>query len=171
MNKLFLYISILLVCACCHRKKTIPPEPMPVSVFYWTKYVGTYDVYDTINHTQWVMKISHLSAREQNNGNSDSIYVENFANKFNIRLTWPAIETASHYPAFGLGIFHPIKDQHNYKWHLACAWDDSTTVKEENVLKNDTMTIYFTLSNIAYYVNDGVPYYDCDCKHIAVKRH
>ena len=173
MNSSYKIIGLccLLIMAGCRNKPVSPEDLPPFPGYFWADYIGTYDVYDTISHTQWVMKIKHISQRKQNNGNSDSIYVENFANKINVRFIWPAIRTVSNRPAFGLGIFHPIKDKNNFNWHLGCAWDDSSTLKEENVLKNDSMTIYFTLSNIAFYQADGVPYYDCDCKHIAVKRY
>lgn len=132
--------------------------------------MGTYDVYDTISHTTWVMKMTHIYHSDYNNGNNDSIYLENFDNKFNIRFKWTAGISPSQKPAFGFGILHLIKDYSNYNWHLGCDWDDPNTTKEENVLQNDSMIIYFNISNIAFYQTDGVPYYACNCKHIAVKR-
>lgn len=172
MNRLIpiILIAIILLVACKKEKPTAP-EPLPALPNYmWKNYIGVYDVYDTVNHTQWVMKLSHIRHNEYNQGNNDSMLIENFANKFTFKFKWLAALTTSRNPAFALGIFHPIKDMNNLNWHLGCAWDDASTAKEENVLKNDSMTIFFNLSNIAFYQGEGVPYYSCDCKHIAVKR-
>ena len=156
-------------------KKNIKPAvattPPLVPYNMWSSYMGTYDVYDTINHTQWVMKMTHLYHFDQNNGNNDSVLIENFANKFNIRYRWMSLyDKSKNIIAFGIGPFHPIKDFSNYSWHLGGWWDDTTTTTIENVLQHDSLTLFFKLSNIAFYSADAVPYYDCDCKHIAVKR-
>ena len=153
--------------ACKKDEKVVTP---PAPSHLWSSYMGTYDVYDTINHTTWVMKMTHVYHSDYNNGNNDSIYLENFDNKFNIRYKWTAGISSSQKPAFGFGIIHPIKDYNNYNWHLGCDWDDPNTIKEENVLQNDSMIIYFNITNVAFYQTDGIPYYACDCKHIAVKR-
>ncbi len=166
-------IYLVLICVIivsCNKPKKITPIP-PTKSYLWSDYMGTYDVYDTINNTQWVMKMTHIYHSDYNNGNEDSIFIENFANKFNIRYKWhPTISDKSKKSGFGIGPFHPIYDYSLLRWHLAGWWDDTTTQTEENVLKNDSLTLFFSQSNIAFYQTDGVPYYDCDCKHIAVKR-
>ena len=65
--------------ACKKDEKVVTP---PVPAKQWQKYIGVYDVYDTAHHTQWVMEIKHLTYLEYNNGESDSILLQNFANKF-----------------------------------------------------------------------------------------
>ncbi len=170
-NLILISLAIAFFLVACNKQEKTPAVPNTTGVPYniWSSYMGTYDVYDTINNTQWVMKMTHLYHFEQNNGNNDSVLIENFANKFNIRFRWMGVMTETKKPAFGVGPFHPIKDFNNNSWHLGGWWDDTTTVPLENVLKNDTLTTFFTLSNIAFYTNDNVPYYACDCKHVAVK--
>lgn len=172
--KKFVHI-VLLACltAACKREKPVSPEPLPsLPNYFWTDYIGTYDVYDTLNHTQWVMKIKHIYHSERNNGNEDSVLIENFANKFNIRDSWsPTFDRKTNKPGLFVKIYHPILDNYGYKWHLGGIGDDTNTGIAENVILNDSIILYFRKSNIAFYQADGVPYYDCYCKHIAVKRH
>ncbi len=157
------FLLIILV-ACVKETKVVKPT---APAKQWAKYIGTYDVYDTINHTQWVMNIKHLYAFEQNNGNSDSILLENFANKFNIRYRF-GYSTDDY--RIGLPFLFPLKDKLGNSWSFSGNGEDTATAHLENYLKNDSIVLYFKQSNIAFYTNDNVPYYACDCKHIAVKR-
>ena len=169
MKNIFcIILASSLMVACKKDEKVVTP---PVPSYLWSSYMGTYDVYDTVNHKQWVMKMTHVYHSDYNNGNNDSIYLENFANKFSVRYKWMGIiNQSSQQPGFGLGPFHPIKDYNGLRWHLDGWGDDPTTNKEENMLKNDSIILYFNQSNIAFYQTDGVSYYACTCKHIAVKR-
>jgi hypothetical protein len=172
MNR-FIYIIVFMqiIMLGCRKEKPAPSEPLPSLPYYlWTDFIGTYDVYDTLNNTQWVMKISHLSHSEFNQGNNDSVLIENFANRFTIRDTWyPAYDFDLKKSIFSIKIYHPLKDYSGHNWHLGGG--ANSILKKDYVLYNDSVTLYFKQSNIAFYQADGVPYYDCDCKHIAVKRH
>ncbi len=62
-----------------------------------------------------------------------------------------------------------VTDYGGYMWSLSMLSQDTLTPEPENTLINDTILFYFRKSNIAFYFEDGVPYYDCHCKHLAVK--
>lgn len=170
MKKFIHIVLFASMITACKKEKPACAEPLPPEPkYFWSDYIGTYDVYDTVNHTQWVMKIKHLYHREYNQGNNDSVLIENFANKFTIRYLWRS-SLISDKPMFDIGVFHPIEDNNSLKWHLSSMQDDLVTTKNENVLIKDSIILFFKQSNIAFYQNDGVSYYECDCKHIAVKR-
>ena len=171
MKRLSIFLIVCTTCLLSCRKTKIYPAPLPpLPLYAWTDYLGTYDVYDTANHTQWVMKIKHLKHSDFNQGNNDSILIENFANRFTIRDKWhPAYDFEIKKWGFRLYVYHPIIDQYSYNWHLSGGVASSGMY--DNILHNDSVTLYFKQSNIAFYQADGVPYYECDCKHIAVKRH
>ena len=69
---------------------------------------------------------------------------------------------------FDIGIHHPILDYLGNRWHLSKA--GGSDIDNFNQLNNDTIIIYFQMSNIAFYLEDWVPYYDCNCKQTAIKQ-
>lgn len=173
IKQILLIISAGCIFAACHKD---PPSSIKFQgqSYYWSKYIGTYDVYDTVNHIQWVMKISHVGAHSNNNGgNEDSVLIENFANKFTIKNKWrPTYDNTVNSSAFDLGVYHPIIDNYGHSWHLDSEYDTTAPPnRPSNVLINDTIHLYYQQSNIAYYIQEGQPYYACFCKNIAVKRH
>ena len=169
MKKIILIMVFLLSVFYSCQKKHKPTTVTPVIPKQWEKYIGTYDVYDTINHTQWVMNIKFLSYANPatSDGNNDSVLLENFANKFDIRYKFGTYIDPNR---IRLPFLFPLKDKLGNSWSFSGNGEDSTTPHLENYLANDSMVLYFKQSNIAFYANDGVPYYACDCKHIAVKR-
>jgi len=64
---------------------------------------------------------------------------------------------------------HGTQDRSGNRWALWMISDDALTPEPENTLVNDTILFYFKKSNIAFYFEDGVPFYECECKHRAVK--
>jgi len=170
MKYAILILLIFVTIAGCKKKK----QPVtPGKSYYWTMYMGTYDVYDPVNNTQWVMKVTHLWHSDYNGGNEDSVLVENFANQFDIRDKWyPAFDKRVNRPAFFIKGYQPISDHNGKRWTLVGRGYEASDTKIENVLMNDTIIINYDQSNILYYTFDGVPYSDrSDVKHIAVKRH
>lgn len=165
------YIAIVIVIllnlnSCCKKTKVIPPEAT-IPPKQWERYIGVYDVYDTVNNAQWVMEIKHLAYRDQNNGNSDSVLLQNFANRFDIRYEF---RYSTDPDRIGLPFIFPLKDKLGYSWSFSGSGEDFSTPYLENHFSNDSIILYFDQSNIAFYQTEGVPYYDCKCKHIAVKR-
>jgi len=164
------FLLIFVAIAGCKKKK----QPVtPGKSYLWTMYMGTYDVYDPVNNTQWVMKLTHLSQSNSSNRNYDSVLVENFANQFNIRDKWyPVVDSKTGRSGFLVKPYNPIYDHNGHRWNMAGRGYEASDTKIENVLLNDTIIINYDQSNIAYYTLDGVPYSDrSDVKHIAVKRH
>jgi hypothetical protein len=168
MKTLFYTFAIVfgvMFIAC--RSEIAPARPQTPK--QWEKYIGTYDVYDTSNHTQWVMEIKFLSYSNpvRTNGGNDSLLLKNFANKFDIRY---GFEASTDPYRIGLPFISPLKDKVGHSWAFFGNGEDSATPHLENYLANDSIVLYFKQSNIAFYATDGEPYYECDCKHIAVKR-
>ena len=165
-NIFYIILASLLMVACKKDEKVVTP---PTPAKQWQKYIGVYDVYDTAHHTQWIMEIKFLSYADiiRSDGNNDSLFMQNFANKFNIRFRFG---TCTNPNVLLLPFIFPLKDKTGYSWSYSGNTDDTLTPYLENELKNDSIILYFKQSNIAFYQSEGVPYYACDCKHIAVKR-
>lgn len=163
-NIVYIILASLLMIACKKDEKSVTARAPQKQ---WQKYIGVYDVYDTANHTQWVMEIKHLAYSSYNNGESDSILLQNFANNFDIRYTFKPCTDPNR---IGLPFIFPLKDKTGFSWAFFGDGEDPTTSYLENYYRNDSIILYFKQSNIAFYPTEGVPYYACDCKHIAVKR-
>ena len=157
-------LASVIMFACSKDEKVVAPS---VPAKQWQKYIGVYDVYDTVNHTQWVMEIKHLAYLSNNNGDADSILLQNFANKFDIRYTFGPCTDPNR---LLIPFIFPLKDKSGHSWSYSGNPEDTTTKYLENYYRNDSIILYFKQSNIAFYPTEGVPYYACDCKHIAVKR-
>jgi hypothetical protein len=169
MIKPFLIICIgVMALSSCHENP-VPPEPLPpLPAKQWQKYIGMYDVFDTTNHMQWIMEIKFISSSGHIDGQNDSLLLQNFANKFDIRYAFGASLDPDR---LRLPFIFPLKDKHGYSWAFSGNGEDTTTTHLENYYQHDSIVMYFKQSNIAFYQADGVSYYECDCKHIAVKRH
>jgi len=159
MPELVLMTGLLVaVLVSCNKKEIIADTP-PYIEQWWDKYYGSYTVYDTAKGTSYQMEIRQLERHFENNYFfSDSILVTNFANKFDFR-----IYKSEQNPSNGLGIgsYFPKYDYDNFKWSFS-----GSAFFQEN---SDTIVLEYVLSNIAFYVSDGVPFYDCNCVDLAVK--
>ncbi len=163
---LFILVMFILVTAC--RKD----EPYPIinsqPIQDWEKFIGEYNVYDTNGIYMYNLEISLYRSDTLWNGQIiDSIELRNFADTFDLKVHFANKTDPS---VFDIGIHHPVIDKNGKRWHLSHLADDASTTRQENALVNDTLVFYFQQSNIAFYIADAVPYFACNCKHVAVKQ-
>jgi hypothetical protein len=153
---------VLFILGC---KKYIPDEyPHEIGC---EKFSGIYEMYDPVADSFYIMKVS-CTGPEDNNS-YDTIYFDNFANKFNFHYK------LSYYvddPFFIAGtIKFPLEDKFGKKWSFS-NWQGYYSDSTVNRLVGDSLFINFSISNIAFYVEDGVPYEACeDCGHTGIKTH
>lgn len=74
-------ILIILTSFTSCKKEVIPSSP-PYIDQWWDKYYGTYTVIDTANDFTYEMQISQMERYFDGMIYSDSIQIENLANKF-----------------------------------------------------------------------------------------
>tara|TARA_B100000795_G_C22628729_1_gene371764 strand:+ start:271 stop:750 length:480 start_codon:yes stop_codon:yes gene_type:complete len=134
----------------------------------WEKFAGAYKVYDTSNVYLYEINISHVFNGINNIGNkSDSLLIENFGGNFDYRYEFRNLIDKN-----GLDLFHknPLMDLTGNNWYFWSNSDDLETPQIENYLTNDTIYLSYLLDNTPYWVEDGVPYFNCECREIAVKQ-
>ncbi len=161
-------MCLLVVCVFSCKKDDPVEECQQRIVEDWERFVGEYMVYDTLDNYLYDMRISHFYSDAEGNGvGTDSIFIENFAGKFDIRY---AFRYKTDPDLFSIGIINPLKDQEDNSWFLSSLSDDPETDIRENKLINDTIILSFLMDNTAYYINEGRLYFSCECKHVAVKQ-
>lgn len=151
-------LAIALTLSSCRRDEDVDPSTPAVPVDGRDKFVGDYLVYDTLGTYLYRLSVSKFGT-----GGRDSLMLENFADTFDLRILHEDYWTGSYlhiFPGFG------VKDRAGNSWALWGAPGDEGA----NTLLGDTIRLGFTQSNIAFYWQEGVPYYSCVCKQIAVKQ-
>ena len=170
MKKLQFYLVFLfLVFAVSCEKDTPEPSPKEPAVNEppWKKFVGTYQVKNLNTDEAYEMHIGHKQDTLENGYVTDSLVVTNFDNNFNYNYVFKNFLNDKNY--LEIAGFYGIRDKNNNRWAIYSAFDDTTTNLKENTLVNDTIIFYIRKSNIAFWQPDGTWYYDCYCKHLAVK--
>jgi len=153
-----IFICILACVGCSCKKEIIPDEP-PYIDQWWDEYYGTYTVFDTMNDLTYQMEIKQIGRYFDGNLISDSVLIKNVANRFDIKEYF--VQNSIYHGGIGFTFANPIQDVEGNQWAFSAGLG-----KKENP---DTLELQYTLSNIAYYLEDGVPYYACDCVDLAIK--
>lgn len=166
--KLIALAMLITALTNCRPKKDETPTPIIPPPPCWAKFVGNYIVHDTANNVIYTMSIAHKDTLQSSGSKIDSLIITNYGNKFNFRVGF-LCQSNANVLDFGAGF--PAYDHNNKRWAFWVNTDDTTTARIENELKNDTIILYFNINNIAFYYNDGVPYYSKNLKHIAIKQH
>lgn len=129
-------------------------------------FLGNYKVYNENGNHLYDMEIDknvYVYTNDSYSNKYDSLYIKNFAGRFDI-VFWHSRRN------FGFDSFSFHKDSlvdfDGNTWYIFCSGNETYNKPPEN----DTMLIQFNLSNIKYYIGEGQLYYDCECKHIAVKQ-
>lgn len=115
-------------------------------------------VYDTLGTYLYQLSVSKFGT-----GGRDSLLLTNYADTFVLRIVHERYWTTNQIDIDG---FFPAIDYAGHSWALFGASIEDGS----NVLSNDTIPLKFTMNNIAFYWQEGVPYYSCVCKQIAVKQ-
>ena len=161
-------LAVFFLLSCSKEKETIPVTP-PRIPEQWEKFVGIYEVYDTLGNYKYQMEIQHYFSGKNIYGNDvDSVVLQNFADTFDLKIEHGNNSVDPN--ILSIGIFDSIVDRNNKSWSLSDQADDIDTPDRENKLLNDTIILYFKQTNIQYYINEAQPYYYCKCKHVAVKQ-
>lgn len=167
MKKIFYILFCLIFIFGCSKEKEILPTKDGEPIDYWEKFIGSFNVYDTLGNYLYDIEISHHSRKFFSGGQYiDTLLIENFADTFNVKFQY---QTGDPYK-FHIGFHDSIVDYNNKSWGLWGMYDDNATIIEENTLINDTIIFYYDLDNIKYYIQEAQPYYQCHCKVVAVKQ-
>ena len=151
--------------ACDRKKPTIVAPKRPKC---WEVFIGDYKVYDTSNNLKYTMKIDHKSFVEKTGNVIDSLYINNYGNKFNMRSGYVCPTDSRSILKFWIPF--PMFDKTAKRWSLSINDDDASTSIYENQFINDTIVLFYKLDNIAFFYPDSVPYLSENIKEIAVKQ-
>ncbi len=167
MRKFLMCIVILSCVFSCKKDDPIDCEEQPEEE-QWERFVGDYVVYDTLDNYLYDMSISHFYSDAEGNGfGTDSVLIENYAGMFDIRYKFSYTFDED---LFGIGIIDPLLDYAGNRWYFSSWYDDEDTPVRENKLINDTINLFYLQDNTPYYLEDGVPFENCECREIAVKQ-
>ena len=155
-------ISALPILFACNK---YPQDNYPVEC-RCEQFSGIYNMYDPYESVAYTMEIWCVVTEESY---SDSIYFENFANRFDFGYQLQQSEYHNSY--IGDGFFFPLYDHEGNRWAFDNqGWWGADTLA--NRIDQDSLNINFTINNVAFYMEDGVPYYVCEnCGHSGVKQH
>ncbi|MCG9910127.1 MAG: hypothetical protein MH137_02400 [Flavobacteriales bacterium] len=139
-----------------------PPGPNPADDPR-LKFKGVYNMTQLENGINYTMSIDTLGAFCNN---CDSIKFENFANLFYFNSKFiknSNVNKISYFPNI------PMVDKNGNRWKLfPTGISDPPT--HCNALYGDSIKICFSLNNILYYFEDGVPYQNLSLTHVGVRQ-
>ena len=142
---------------CKKDDKDCPTNSAPVDGR--DQFVGQYKVYDTTGTYLYSMEI--LKA---NDAGKDSVFAVNWGGRFDLYI--------QHYDGDltnGLNLIPPFPSFD----HLGNRWAffaDSDPVFLTNQLVNDTLRMSYEVNNIAFYAEDGVPFFTWSYREYGVKQ-
>ena len=128
------------------------------------QYAGLYKMYDTENQVYYNMTIECAPSSGNLSDNWDSLYYSNFANLFNVE------NTLSSDGSINGTIIQPLVDKNGHSWTFANVYYPDTSGRI-NVLVGDSIYLYFSIDNTAYWQEDSVPYQSITSVHSGVKVH
>ncbi|MBZ0207150.1 MAG: hypothetical protein K8H89_12555 [Flavobacteriales bacterium] len=161
MSRIYLAILIGAALICihsCKRDDDVKPQSS-VPVDGRQKFVGVYDIYDTLGSWKYEMEISLHEGEPidslflQGWGGGFDVYAQHHKNDQSVFLNF-------------VGVFG-IEDYAGNRWALFSEYD---SVFMYNRLIGDTLRMSYVKDNIAFYVADGVPYFRQSYREFAVKR-
>ena len=143
MRTTFLALLVFVALSACHRDDDDPKTPS-TPVDGREKFVGHYNVYDTLGHFRYTMDISMHG--------QDSLSVHDWNGQFNLYI--------QHYRGDETNFLNLIPEFPTYD-SLSDRWAffmDPDPHFGTNELIDDTLRMSYELENIAFYTQDGVPY-------------
>ena len=124
-----------------------------------TQFVGQYKVYDTTGVYLYDMEI--LKA---NDPGMDSLFMVNWGNRFNLYVRHENGDQSNfinYNPAF------PSIDHDGLRWAF---FQDLDPPFNSNLLIGDTLRMSYLINNIAFYAEDGVPFFTWSYREYGVKQ-
>lgn len=160
VRRSYLLVALLAVFfGACTRDEPAGPSDPSAPVDGRTKFVGTYDVYDTLSNWLYEMEISPHSGAT----NVDSVHIANWGGAFDFYAQQDDGNLTNYLNMSGQ---FGIADHAGNHWALYREHDTLFN----NRLVNDTLRLSYGKDNIAFYVADGVPYFSQSYREYAVKR-
>ena len=160
LKKLFCSSLFLILLISCQKniKDDYPEESQ------CDKFAGKYEMYDPISNETYNMVICCKGTSKSILG--DSLEILNYGNKFN--LNFSSGTPLDPFVLYGT-IFSQAFDLDNNRWVLTTV--GGSPAPQFNRLIGDSLYINFQVSNIAYYIADGVPYEAYTTGHYGIKVH
>lgn len=155
---LILAVLSVLLSSSCRRDHSVDPSP-PQQLDGRQKFVGVYDVYDTLGVFQYSMEISLHPGTT-----IDSLYIHNWGDAFDVYCQQDA---GNYSDRLNFGLYFGIVDYDGHHWALYEEYDETF---QQSLLRNDTLHMAYLKNNIAFYVDDGVPYFNRSYREYGVKR-
>ena len=143
----------------CHKDdKDCPEEPVAV-VDGRDQFIGQYKVYDTLGNYQYSMEILRSNAPSK-----DSLFVVNWGSRFNF---WVFHDDGDLSGNFGIIPPFPSIDHEGHRWAV---FSEDDVPFRSNRMIDDTLRMSYSISNIAFYVDDGVPFFEWSYREYGVKQ-
>ncbi len=158
-------VVLVAVCVCsmlwsgCRKDEDCPSSPS-APVDGRGQFVGQYRVYDTTGVYRYTMEIMKASGST----GIDSLYAVNWGGRFNIYVQHDNGNTT---PFLNIAPPFPSVDNEGHRWAF---FAESDPVFQTNKLINDTLRMSYFISNIAFYAEDGVPFFEWSYREYGVKQ-
>lgn len=123
------------------------------------QFTGQYEVFDTNGTYLYSMEILKATGDGQ-----DSLFVVNWGGRFDIYIQHDNGDQSN-----GLNLIPPFPalDHYGHRWAF---FADNDSDFDSNKLINDTLRLSYLLDNIAFYFDDGVPYFSGSFREYGVKQ-
>lgn len=151
------FVPVALFLTGCKKEKECPDNP---AVFDGRdQFVGQYKVYDTLGTYLYSMEIMKAS-----DTGKDSLFAANWGSRFDLFIRHEDGDLTnylSYNPPF------PSVDHNGHRWAF---FQDPDAAFSSNLLIGDTLRMSYYISNIAFYVDDGVPFFEWNYREYGVKQ-
>jgi hypothetical protein len=156
-------LPLFLLVACSKDKVPVPTIVEPTK---WELIPGDYDVFTENSDYLYSMTLNYIKVPMPNGSHKDSLVFSNFDGQFNFGSLQDLSDISKPY-YITVGQQSELHDSLGKRWKIYSDWENSTS----NMFSNDTIYLSFVKTNINYWIEDLVPFYECHCKQIAVKQH
>lgn len=150
-----LLLVVLVFTGCKKDDKDCPTNSIPSDGR--DQFVGRYKVYDTSGVYLYPMEILRSNI-------SDSLWVVNWGGEFDVYVAHDNLDPSAF---FNFTVYNPAYDREGNRWSVSGEFDEAF---ESNHLVNDTLRMCYSLNNIAYYAEDGVPFFTWSYREYGVKQ-
>ena len=151
-------VLLVLTLACRKEDQECPTIPTP-PVDGRDQFVGQYQVFDTNGTFLYSMEIM-----KANDPGNDSLFVVNWGGLFDFYVRH---ENGDQSPFLNYIPPFPSLDHNGHRWAF---FQEDDTAFIANRLVNDTLRMSYLIDNIAFFFDDGVPYFSSSFREYGVKQ-
>lgn len=150
-------LAVVVLSGCKKDDKDCPTDSVPPDGR--NQFAGQYKVYDTTGVYLYPMEIFLA-----NDAGRDSLFVVNWGGRFDFYVRHENGDLTN-----GLGIIPPFPsyDHQGYRWGF---FHEADAQFHSGYLINDTLRMSYSISNIAFYAEDGVPFFALSFREYGVKQ-